>query len=276
MTRRRSLRRSVALIVRSAAVLPIALLATAQAQAQGQGPTEDYPTQEQYFLRAEYREFRPTLTGEITHGTPARAGTPLDLDDDLGVDDKRTFEVRGAIQFKRGHKIRASYTPLDYVGAVPESRRPFIYGGTEFQRFDRIASSFKGTYLGASYEWDFVKGPRGYLGAVLGARLLDLDALVAAPDEGRRELDTLRSPAPALGLASRVYFGRTSLEGEFVGFSLGERGSVWELELAARIHISDRLAGMGGYRRISLKGADDEDDGDIKIGGWQFGLELSL
>src|SRR5699024_8044743 len=96
-----SLRRSAALIVRSAAVLPLALLGAAQAQAQG--PTEDYPPQEQYFLRAEYREFRPTLTGEITHGTPARAGTPLDLDDDLGVDDKRTFEIRGGIQFKRGH-----------------------------------------------------------------------------------------------------------------------------------------------------------------------------
>lgn len=273
---RRSLRRSVALIVRSAAALPIALVLPAQVRAQGQGPTGDYPPQEQYVLRGEYREFRPTLEGEITHGTPARAGTLLDLQDDLGVDEKRTFEIRGAIQIKRGHKIRASYTPLDYLGEVPESRRPFVYGGTEFQRFDRVVSSFKGAYYGASYEWDFVRGPRGYLGAVLGARLLDLDALVAAPDEGRREVDTLRSPAPALGLASRVYLGRTSLEGEFVGFSLGDRGSVWEFELAARIHVSDRLAAMGGYRRISLKGKDDEDDGEIKIKGWQFGLELSL
>jgi hypothetical protein len=82
--------------------------------------------------------------------------------------------------------------------------------------------------------------------------------------------------APALGLATRLYTGRTSVESELVGFSLGDRGSVWEFELSARIHVSDRLAAMGGYRRISLKGADDEDDGDIKIKGWQFGLELSL
>jgi hypothetical protein len=263
----------VALIVRWAAILPFAIAAPAQAQ---QGPTDDYPQQEQYRLRAEYREYRPTLVGEITHGTPARAGTPLDLDDDLGVDDKRTFEISGALQIKRGHKIRGFYMPLDYQGAVPEAPRPFVYGGTEFQRFDRISSSFKGAYYGAAYEWDFVQGPRGYLGAVLGARLLDLDALVAAPDEGRREVDSLRSPAPALGLTTRLYTGRTSVEGELVGFSMGDKGSLWEFALAARIHVSDRLAAMGGYRRISLKGKDDEDDGDILIKGWQFGLELSL
>jgi hypothetical protein len=237
---------------------------------------EDYPPQERYVLRIEYREFRPSLTGEVLHGSGDIEGTLVDLTDDLGIEDERTFEVRTAIQLRRGHKVRLSYTPLDYAGEVPEARRDFTYGGTEYRRFDRVASSFKGGYYGASYEWDFIKGPRGYLGAVLGARLLDIDAVVAAPDKGLREVDTLRTPAPALGLASRLYAGRLSIEGEVVGFSLGDRGSLWEFEGSGRVHVSDRLAVMGGYRRIKIQGEDGADTGDITVKGWQFGLELSL
>jgi hypothetical protein len=259
-------------VLRPGAALPLLLLGPASAQAQ----IEDYPSQERYVVRLEYREFRPGLDGEITHGSGATDGTPVDLDRDLAIGDKRTFELRGAIQIRRGHKIRGSYTPLDYAGEVPEARRTFTYGGTEYQRFDRVLSTFKGGYYGASYEWDFVRGSRGYLGAVLGARMLDIDAVVAAPERGLREFDTLRTPVPVLGGATRLYAGRVSLEGELVGFTLGSKGKVWELETSARMHISDRLAVQGGYRRISIKGEDGADSGEIKFKGWQFGLELSL
>lgn len=250
-----------------ALTLPLMWPAAAEAQ------FEEYPSQEGYVLRVEYREFRPTLTGEVVHGSE---GTPVDLEDDLGIEDERAFEVRGAIQFRRGHKLRLSYTPLDYAGQVDEARRNFTYGATEFERFDRLASTFKGGYYAASYEWDFIKGPRGYLGAVLGARMLDVDAVVAAPDRGLREVDTLRVPVPALGLATRLYTGRVSVEGEVTGFSMGDRGSLWEFETSARVHVSDRLAAMGGYRRVKIKGEDGADTGEITIKGWQFGLELSL
>jgi hypothetical protein len=256
----------------AAAALPVALGAPDAALAQ----IEDYPSQERYFLRVEYREFRPGLDAELVHGSAAKEGTPIDLSRDLGVEDERTFEVRGAIQIKRGHKLRLSYTPLDYGGELAESRKNFTYGDTDFQRFERVVSSFKGGYYGASYEWDFIRGPRGYLGAVLGARMIDIDSVVAAPERGRREIDTVRTPVPALGAAGRAYAGRLSLEGEVVGFNMGSRGSLWEFEASARMHVSDRLAVQGGYRRISIKGEDGRDNGDIKFKGWQFGLELSL
>lgn len=269
---RGSVGRAAAAVIQGAAALPLVLMWPAAAQAQW----EDYPPQERYALRIEYREFRPTLTGEVVHGSGEVEGTLVDLTDDLGIEDERTFEVRAALQIRRGHKLRLSYTPLDYAGEVPEASRNFTYGGTEYERFDRVASTFKGGYYGASYEWDFIKGPRGYLGAVLGARLLDIDAVVAAPDRGLREVDTLRTPVPALGLASRLYAGRLSIEAEVVGFSMGDRGSLWEFETSARAHVSDRLAVQGGYRRIKIKGEDGGDTGDITVKGWQFGLELSL
>jgi hypothetical protein len=256
----------------TAAALPLALLGAGTARAQ----VEDYPPQEKYHLRVEYREYRPGLEALVVNGTVDKDGTELDLTDDLGVEDDRTFEIRGAIQIARGHKIRGSYTPLDYDGEVEEADQAFTYGNTDFQRFDRVVSSFKGGYYGASYEFDFVKGSRGYLGAVAGARMLDIDALVSAPDKSVREINQVRTFSPILGIASRMYAGRFSLETEFAGMSLGSRGSVWEFEIAGRAHISDRLALEGGYRSLKLKGEDGPDNGDIQLKGWNFGLELSL
>lgn len=263
------------MVRRAALVLPVLLMAPAAARAQGQ-QFEDYPSQEKYHLRVEYREFRPKLESTIQHGNANADGTPLDLMRDLAVVDKRTFEIRGALQIKRGHKIRGSYTPLDYRGEMAEARRDFLYGDTQFQRFERVVSTFKGGYYAAEYEYDFAKGPKGYLGAVLGARMLDLDAVIAATERGRREIDTIRTPVPVLGISSRAYTGRFSVEGEFAGFSLGSRGSLWEIETAARFSVSDRLAVAGGYRRLSIKGEDGHDNGDVKLKGWHFGLELSL
>lgn len=269
---RSSLRRLAAAAARTATAFPLVLMVPAAARAQ----LEDYPSQEKYHLRFEYREYRPKIDGTLQHGSGDVEGTPIDLLRDLEVLDKRTFEIRGAIQLKRGHKLRGSYTPLDYRGETEEARRDFIYGATEFQRFERVVSTFKGAYFAASYEYDFMKGPKGYLGAVLGARMLDLDAVVAATERGRREIDTIRTPVPVIGLSTRAYTGRMSIEGELVGFSLGSKGSLWEFETAARIHLSDRLAVQGGYRRLSIKGEDGRDNGDVKLKGWNFGLELSL
>jgi len=237
----------------------------------------DSPPQEHYTFRAEYREFRPELNGEVQKSSGGLEGTLVDVKKDLGlgVENERTFEVRATIQFKQGHKIRGSYTPLDYDGDLP-ARREFNYGNTTFERLNRIVSSLKGGYYSGSYEWDLFKGSRGYLGALIGAKVFDLDFVVLSPEQGQRETDTLRAPIPVLGATGRVYAGRVSLEAEFSGLSIGSKGSLYEFETSARVHLSDRLAVQGGYRRLSVNAKDGNDEGNIKLGGWQFGLEISL
>jgi hypothetical protein len=91
-----------------------------------------------------------------------------------------------------------------------------------------------------------------------------------------REQETLRAPIPVLGLASRVYIGGFSIEGEVSGVTLGQRGHLVEVDASARIHVSDRLAAVGGYRLLSMKGVDGPDTIDIGISGWTWGFELSL
>jgi hypothetical protein len=261
-------------MIRATRALPVALLMLAPGALLAQVP--QYPPQERYGIRLEYREFRPTFGGDIQKDFGDDDGTLVDVVDDLGLEDERTFEARGTLQFKPGHKLRGSYTPLDYRGDVSSAARDFDYGATEFQRFERVATSLKGGFYSAAYEYDFLRGPKGFLGATLGAKMMDLDATLVAPDTNRREQQTLRSPLPSIGLITRAYAGRVSVEGEISGMTLGSRGRVIEFDTSARVHLSDRLAASGGYRYVSAKAVDGPDSFDLRIRGWHFGLEISL
>ena len=251
------------------------MLAVAQTAAVPVPVPERIPEPERYVLRLEYREFRPTLTGEIQNGFGDDEGTLIDITSDLGIVDERTFEVRGAFQLRRGHKIRASFTRLNYDGRV-DARRTFTFDDTRFERFDQVVTTLRGAYYSAAYEWDFLRGPFGYVGVLLGAKAVDADWVIVSPRPNVRETDTLRAPIPAVGAAARFYVGRVSVEGELSGLSIGDRGSVWEAETSARLHFSDRLAAQAGYRLLKIRGQDEGDLGDIRLSGFTFGLELSL
>jgi hypothetical protein len=253
-----------------AALIALSLAGAASAQ-----DSSNLPPAEKYGLRLQYREFRPGLTGEVQKGSTDKDGTVVDVMHDLGIADKRTFDVRGTIQFKRGWKLRGSYTPLDYKGDT-EVSSSFTYGETRYARFERVVTTMKGAYYSADLEWDFLKGTHGFLGAVVGAKLFDVDAALVNVSINSRELDTLTTPIPVIGAATRLYAGRVSVEGELCGLSVGSRGSALEAETSVRVHLSDRLAAMGGYRYLSLDGKDGRDQVKLKLGGWQFGLEISL
>ena len=253
-----------------AAVLSLLALVPVQAAAQDEGPP-----QERYGLRLEYREFRPTLTGTVQKGANGEEGSIIDIVDDLGVVDERTFDARLTIKVKTGHKLRAGYMPIDYNGDQ-RAPRNFTFRNTTFFRDDRVVTSFKGTLWSGDYEWEFYRGEKGFVGALLGARVWDVDTALVNVDLAEREVDTVTTPFPVIGIMGRGYAGKVSVEGEFAGLSLGSTGSYYEFEAAARLHFSDRLAAMGGYRKLSVNAKDDPDLVKFKMGGWQFGLELSL
>jgi hypothetical protein len=263
-------------VAASAATIVLALPAAALAQL-GARPvsSEGLPSQEHYRLRLEYREWRPDLTGNMLKSSPDLDGTVVDLNDDLALEKDRTFEARGEIQFKPGTKLRGTYTRINYHGDVASAPHTFNFGESRFVTGSRVVSSVKGAYYSADLEFDFVKGPGGFLGGIVGARMLDIDRTIVSPDS-QREADTWRKPQPVIGIVGRGYAGRFSAEGEVAGLSIGSRGSVFEFDGSGRFHLSDRLAIQGGYRVLSAKPKDGADTIEFRMGGWHFGLELSL
>jgi hypothetical protein len=152
----------------------------------------------------------------------------------------------------------------------------FDYGETTFLQGNRVVSSVKGYYYTGAYQLDFLRGGRGYLGLMVGAKVFDLDALVSAEAQSAQELETLRLPIPILGLASRIYLAGLSLETEASGMTVGERGHIYELAGSARLHLSERLAAQAGYRILSFRGHEAPDLIDVTIRGWSWGVEISL
>jgi hypothetical protein len=140
-----------------------------------------------------------------------------------------------------------------------------------------VRTSLKGNYASAELEWDALRRSRGFLGLLVGAKLVDVDVVLLNVDAVERVVDTQRLPIPVLGVTGRVYVHpRLSLEGEFSGLSIGDRGHLWEWLIAGRLHVSDRLAGAVGYHKLSLEGRNDRDSLQLGLGKWTFGVELSL
>ena len=243
----------------------------------GVAAQDDTPPQEHYGLRVEYREYRPTATGDLQMGPTVggEEGTLLDIVEDLGIQDDRTFDARAIFKIKTKHKLKGGYMPIDYAGDQ-DAPRNFTFKDTTYFRDDRVATTIKGVIWSGDYGYEFYQGPHGFVGALLGARIMDVDIVVVDVDSAERETDSGVSPLPVIGIEGRAYAGKLSLEAEFAGLSVGSIGRYYEFEGSARFHLSDRLAVQGGYRLLSSEVKEEPDLFKLRMSGWQFGLELSL
>jgi len=236
------------------------------------------PSPENYKLRVEGFSWGTNLEGQIQKGFGSTSGTLLDLTDDLAVPDKRTYGGTASIQFKQGWKLRGSYAKIEYSGDTA-ARQNFSFGEDQYFVGDRVVTTIQGKYYTGALEWDFVQRPQGYLGVFIGAKLLDGDFILVSPGTNKRTVESGVGGLPVLGISTRFYSGRRfSAQTEYSGMTIGSRGSVWEVDFSFRFHLSDHLAAMGGYHRLSLKGEPTKgrDFVEVKLSGIAFGLELSL
>lgn len=254
-----------------AAVAWLALAAPQPAAAQSAAPAP-----EQYRLRVEYLWWSPQPTGQIQKGVSELEGTLLDVEADLGIGKAKASPLRASLRLGEAWKLRGSWSPLDFGGDVL-SERAFVYGTTFVFPGQRVITSLNGNYFTGEIEWDFLRRANGFLGLLFGVKYFDVDVLLLNADTSSRVVETERLPIPVVGLGGRAYLSRRlSVEGEFSGLPAGDRGHVWEILLAARVHLSERLAATGGWRKLVIEGRDGRDFFSLALGQWTYGVELSL
>jgi hypothetical protein len=243
----------------------------------GRAPAQDLPSSERYVVRAEYTRWGANLSGHVQKGFGSEEGTLLDLADDLGVQSRGTWQVKATARIGSSFKLRGSYVPLDKYRGDVIAKTNFSYGTEIYHADTRVLTSIDGKYYTGEFEWDFQRGQSGFFGVLAGVKIFDVSSVVVAPLDGKRVIQADKIPIPVVGVAGRTYYGRRfSMEGELSGMTIGSRGKVWELNLYARVNLSDRLAVGGGFHRVTLKGRDERDSVNIRLGGWQYGLELSI
>ncbi len=237
---------------------------------------QELPSAERYYLRGEYWRWNVNLDSEFQKGFGTDPGTVIDGQEALGLTGGGSDVVRATVRFGQSAKIRGSWTQLDYQG---DQQTPvtFTFGDETFFVGDRVLTSVKGGLYTFDFEYDFVKRREGFMGFFVGGVYLDADSVLVSPGAGKQVAQTGKIPMPIIGISGRTYYGRRlSFEGEFGGGTIGSRGSVWSVSFALRLHLSDRLAAVGGYRRLSMHGNDDRDSVNVKMSGWVFGGEFSL
>lgn len=274
-----SVLRSVSMRIPRATAILALLAGAAGLVLAGAGPASAQfasPAPEQYRLRVEYLWWKPQPSGQIQKGVSEIEGTLLDVETNLGIEKAKANTLRGALRLGESWKLRGSWSPLDYRGDV-SADQAFSYGTTLVLPDQQVVTSLKGNYFTGELEWDFVRRPSGFFGLLLGVKYFDVDVLLLNADTGSRVAETERLPIPVLGLAGRAYLSpRFSVEGELSGLTVGDRGHVWEILLAARLQLSDRLAGTAGWRKLVIEGRDGRDYFNLALGQWTYGVELSL
>jgi hypothetical protein len=236
----------------------------------------ELPAAEKYTVRLEYLLWSPQPSGQLQKGLGDVEGTLLDAEADLGLGEGGANALRGTLRLGGSWKLRGSWSPLEFRGDVTAGQ-PFVYGTTVVRAGDRVLTSLLGNYVTAELEWDFVERQRGFLGLLVGVKYFDVDAALVNGATSSRVLETERLPIPVVGLAGRAYLHRRlSVEGELSGLTVGDRGHVGELLLSARVHVVDRIAVTGGFRKLVLEGRNDRDFFHLDLGTWTLGVELSL
>jgi hypothetical protein len=237
------------------------------------GGAQELAPPEHYVLRVEYVRWLPSVSGEVQKSEFEE--NRVDIAEDLGVEQKDVNEFKAALRLGGRHKLRGAYSRLDLDGDVVLSRA-FVFDGTFYRVDERTLTGLKGTLWSGDYQLDVVRGSWGFLGLLIGARFLDVDAVIVQPESGRRETGTLRAPVPVLGASGRLYAGRLSLSAEISGLTIGSRGTLYDAEGYARYHVTEKLAVGGGYRLLSVRGEDDAEFIHIRQHGARLSVELSL
>jgi hypothetical protein len=240
---------------------------------------EDLPAPEHYHVRLEYLWWSPALSGQLQKGISDQEGSLLDARADLAVQEHAANLLQGTLRLGGKWKLRASWTPLNYSGDTV-SVSSFVYGTVSVVPGQRVLTTLKGNYITTAVEWDALERDRGFLGLLAGVKYFDVDTVLVAAEGDTpvgRVAETRRLPIPVAGLSGRVYVtDRISLEGELSGLPAGDRGHLFELLLAARAHLSDRLAGTVGWRKLGLEGRDGRDFLNLGMSTWTIGIEISL
>ena len=184
------------------------------------------PPAEKYGLRLQYREFRPSLTGDVQKGFEDREGSVVD------VDGRARGRRRAHLRRARHHPVQAGLEDARVLHARSttdgdtEVAAAFNYGETRFARFDRVVTLAEGRLLQRRPRMGLREGAA----RVPRASSSEPSSSTWTPPSStspstRGSWTRSPPPMPAIGVAGRLYAGRVSLEGEVAGSQHRQPGS---------------------------------------------------
>src|SRR5690606_11363606 len=204
-------------------------------------------------------------------------GTPVDLVNDLGIEQKRFRELRAVLRPATKHKFRISYLPIKYE-AEGQVRREFVFNGQLYRVGLPVNTTADLTTFRFGYEYDFFYRSRGYLGVLIDLKYTNVDIELDSPIG--HEFTSLVAPIPTFGFVGRGYLADgVSITGEMsfmkVPENLSEQldggGRYLDYDFYGTVNFTNNIGAQVGLRSIDVDYFKDLDEGALTFKGWYFG-----
>jgi hypothetical protein len=172
----------------------------------------------------------PSLNGNAKVDDSGIAGTKIDFNGDLGIDDKNY----PSIEFLAGagdHHLSLTYTNIDYSGQNTLDR-PIIFNGRTYNINDQVSSAISYGMIDLAYQYDFLDLENilaGFsLGVVLQAKYIDGE--VSLNTGGIDEKEEFTLPIPMVGINLHLGILADILEARLRGTAIDYSGNnIYEL-----------------------------------------------
>ena len=222
--------------------------------------------------------WNPSADMQITDGA---GGSPVDLKNDLGLQDRKVGEFQLVIKPAVKHKIRVQFIPLRY-SQTGAPRTALTFDGQTFPAGVPVSSSLEWNAWRFGYEYDVTSSYRGFFGVIVDVKYTDVSAALTSSTAGAaRGTASAKAPIPALGAIGRLYLAANlSLTGELTGFAFpggwikSASGHYADMDLYAMFNVVDSLGIRAGYRKFDVEYDLTNDTGTFKLNGPYLGLSI--
>ena len=264
------MRKKFGLVVAAVALFAVANVRGRAASADDKGP----------------EDFRVEVTGSAwlpdTRGTVQSNGAVVDLVTDLAVEQRpTTFYGRLVVKPARKHRIVVEGSPFGVSGAN-DITRTIVYRNRTFTFNDRVLSDFNVDYLFAGYQYDFLSGHAGHLGASVGGAYFNFSGAITSTTAGYTGSGSRPFGMPLAGIEGRLFpiprHRIFTIEGGVRGMGVGDYGHYVEGSASGGLSFG-AFTLLAGYRTVVIDlhttnalpdGLNLHLHGPIFSGEWRF------
>lgn len=217
-------------------------------------------------------DFQIEITGAgwlvNTRGYIQSSGTPIDLVNDLGVQQNQpTFY--GQLVYKPGRKHRIVFegTPFQLNG-YNVVNRSINYHGETFNVSETLQSSADMTYFFGGYQYDVLSGPMGHLGFSVGGAYLNATGTIQAVQTSTVASKSETVGLPLAGADFRIFpipgHRLIDVEGGIRGMDVGSYGHYVEGTANGGVCIKS-ITLLAGYRQVNALFQDTSNSSGINV-----------
>lgn len=206
--------------------------------------------------------------------SPVTAGTLLNAEDDLGLDDTKLLPL-AEITLLPGerHLVRLSGFGLRR-SASKIIERTIVFDDQTYLPNEQVDSTLNLTMLGLTYGYSIVRARSVDIALTFGIQVLEVEANAVVKNRVIREAETGVTPLPLIGIEGRYDFNnRWSVEGrlQYVSVEIDDvDGSLMDARVALTWRMNPHLVFGLGYRNFNV----DVDSRDLDTPGL-FELEMA-